>query len=74
MLFGAYFGRTASAVPWMKAWIFTTSSSVSLPEKSGLCAPSSEWRNARTFGARALQNTAQAAPKKSPAPKGAGIS
>jgi hypothetical protein len=31
-----YFGRIASAVPWMKAWIFTTSASVSLPLKSGM--------------------------------------
>jgi hypothetical protein len=36
---GFYFGRTASAVPWMKAWIFTTSASVSLPEKSGMPLP-----------------------------------
>ena len=33
------FGRIASAVPWMKAWIFTTSASESLPVKSGMpCA------------------------------------
>ena len=31
-----HFGRIASAVPWMKAWIFTTSASVSLPVKSGM--------------------------------------
>jgi hypothetical protein len=31
-----FFGRTASAVPWMKAWIFTTSSSDNLPVKSGM--------------------------------------
>jgi hypothetical protein len=31
-----FFGRMASAVPWMKAWIFTTSSSFSLPVKSGM--------------------------------------
>lgn len=30
------FGRIASAVPWMKAWIFATSASVSLPVKSGM--------------------------------------
>ena len=30
------FGRTASAVPWMKARIFTTSSALSLPVKSGM--------------------------------------
>ena len=36
--FDRYFvgGRIASAVPWMKAWIFTTSASVSLPVKSGM--------------------------------------
>ncbi len=31
-----YFGRIASAVPWMKAAIFVTSASVSLPVKSGM--------------------------------------
>ncbi len=31
-----YFGRIASAVPWIKAWILTTSASVSLPVKSGM--------------------------------------
>ena len=31
-----FFARTASAVPWMKAWIFTTSSSDNLPVKSGM--------------------------------------
>lgn len=31
-----HFGRIASAVPWMKAWIFTTCAGVSLPVKSGI--------------------------------------
>jgi len=32
----AYFGRTASAVPWMKALIASISSNDSLPVKSGM--------------------------------------
>ena len=35
---GHFFGRTASAVPWMKAWIFTTSSSFSLTGEVGHAA------------------------------------
>ena len=36
-----FFGRIATAVPWMKALIFSTWAAVSLPGKSGMpCAPS----------------------------------
>ena len=34
--FGHFLGRIASAVPWMKALIFSTSSTLSLPVKSGM--------------------------------------
>jgi hypothetical protein len=37
-----YFGRMASAVPWMKALILSTSSAVSLPLKSGMPRSASE--------------------------------